>query len=93
MITLNAILKARAGKEEALYQKLTNVIEPSRRENGCVAYTLHRSLDDNSVFVFYETWKDNEALQAHIASPHFQAYRDATQDLVESREVYKLKKV
>ena len=93
MITINAILKAKTGKEEALYQELTKVITPSQQENGCVAYTLHRSLDDEAVFVFYETWEDNSALQAHITSPHYQAYRDATQNLVESREVYKLKKV
>ncbi|WP_242688912.1 putative quinol monooxygenase [Bacillus sp. Cs-700] len=93
MITINAILKAKLGQEKALYQELMKVIEPSQQENGCIDYTLHRSLEDDSVFVFYETWKDKEALQAHITSPHYQAYRDAIQDLVESREVYKLKKV
>ncbi|WP_226658842.1 putative quinol monooxygenase [Pseudalkalibacillus hwajinpoensis] len=93
MITINAILKAKAGKEKELYQELTKVIVPSQQENGCVAYTLHRSLEDDSVFVFYEMWEDKDALEAHITSPHYQAYRDATQDLIESREVYKLEKV
>ncbi|MYL28754.1 antibiotic biosynthesis monooxygenase [Halobacillus halophilus] len=93
MITINAFLTAKEGSEEELFHELKKVIEPSRNEAGCIDYVLHRSLDDSSVFVFYETWKDQEALQAHIDSDHYQAYREATQDLTSSREVHKLEKV
>ncbi|WP_226579880.1 putative quinol monooxygenase [Halobacillus litoralis] len=93
MITINAILKAKQGKEEELFTELKKVIEPSRAEDGCVDYVLHRSIDDDSVFLFYETWQDQEAFQSHIDSPHYQAYREATADLMESREVRKFQKV
>ncbi|MBN8237118.1 antibiotic biosynthesis monooxygenase [Halobacillus kuroshimensis] len=93
MITINAFLTAKEGREEELFNELKKVIEPSRKEAGCIDYVLHRSLDDASVFAFYETWKDQEALQMHIDSDHYQAYREATKDLTSSREVHKLEKV
>ncbi|WP_035531381.1 putative quinol monooxygenase [Halobacillus kuroshimensis] len=93
MITINAFLTAKEGREEELFNELRKVIEPSRKEAGCIDYVLHRSLDDASVFAFYETWKDQEALQMHIDSDHYQAYREATKDLTSSREVHKLEKV
>ncbi|WLR46418.1 putative quinol monooxygenase [Halobacillus litoralis] len=93
MITINAIIQAKQGQEDALFTELKKVVEPSRKETGCVEYTLHQSLDDEGTFVFYETWEDETALKAHVESGHYQAYREATAELTESRSVHKLRKV
>ncbi|MBX0358547.1 putative quinol monooxygenase [Halobacillus sp. Nhm2S1] len=93
MITINAIIKAKQGQEQALFEEMKKAVEPSQSEEGCMEYTLHRSLDDEGTFVFYETWKDETALKAHIESDHYQAYRKATADLTDSRAVHKLQKV
>jgi len=50
-IIINAILKAKCGKEEELKQALLDVVKPSRNEAGCVQYTLHESSDNNRVCV------------------------------------------
>lgn len=92
-IVINAILKAKEGKSEQLKDTLLKVIEPSRNEAGCIEYTLHTSLDDNNIFVFYEIWNDDEALQQHLQSPHYQAYRNSAGKLLESRDVYRLNKM
>ncbi|KUP09494.1 monooxygenase [Bacillus coahuilensis p1.1.43] len=92
-IVITAILKAKSGREDELFEALKEVIEPSRTEAGCLQYDLHRSTDDPSVFVFYERWKDEDAVQDHVASEHYQAYRERGEELVESREVYKLRLV
>ncbi|MBN9653502.1 antibiotic biosynthesis monooxygenase [Halobacillus sp. GSS1] len=93
MITINAIIKAKQGQEEALLAEMKKAVEPSRSEEGCIEYTLHRSLDDDGTFVFYETWENEAALKAHIDSEHYQAYREATAELTESRTVHKLQKL
>ncbi len=36
-------------------------------------------------------WKDEEALEYHIQSAHYQEYRNNITDLMSNREVYKLK--
>ncbi|MBM7705037.1 putative quinol monooxygenase [Metabacillus iocasae] len=92
-ITIMAVLQAKEGKEQELFDELQKVISPSRAEEGCIEYTLHQSMDDNGTFAFYETWKDEAALQAHIESTHYQTYRLAVEGLIEKREVHRLHKV
>ncbi|MDP4084503.1 MAG: putative quinol monooxygenase [Bacillota bacterium] len=91
-ITINAILKAKPGKEQLLREELVKVIQPSRAEKGCIEYTLHESLEDRGVFVFYETWKDEESLKFHTETDHYQEYRQNVSTLLDTREVYRLQK-
>ncbi|WP_137790513.1 putative quinol monooxygenase [Bacillus sp. E(2018)] len=89
-ITINAILKAREGKEELLRDELIKVVQASRNEEGCINYTLHESMENPSTFVFYENWRDEDALNSHIDSQHYKAYRKNIETLVQNREVYRL---
>lgn len=51
-----------------LYQEL---IALTRKEQGCLEYTLFIDESDNTHLVFVETWTDSAALKAHMASEHF----------------------
>ncbi|EPE62495.1 hypothetical protein L479_01121 [Exiguobacterium sp. S17] len=92
-ITITAILKAHPGKESELRQALDKVIPPSRQEEGCLAYVLHESIDAPFTFVFYEKYRDETALDHHINSSHYQAYRQAAEPLLAVRDVYRLREV
>lgn len=91
-IVITAILVPKEGLEEQLLQELQKVQTASRAEAGCIRYDLHQSLD-NSTFVLYEVWKDNEAVDSHIQSSHYQEYRANIADIVATREVHKLKTI
>jgi quinol monooxygenase YgiN len=91
-IVITAILKAKENMEDRLFAELVKVQEGSRAEAGCLHYDLHQSIEDGT-FVLHETWKDKDALDSHVASPHYQEYRTNTADLVSKREVYKLKAI
>lgn len=91
-IVITAILKAKENMEEQLLEELVKVQEGSRRESGCLNYDLHQSIEDGT-FVLHETWKDNDALESHVGSSHYQEYRTNTADLLSKREVYKLKAI
>ncbi|WP_145950183.1 putative quinol monooxygenase [Paenibacillus sp. Y412MC10] len=93
MVTICAILKAKPGNEQSLRDVLIKLIEPSRAESGCMDYTLHNSLEDKGTFVFYESWIDEEAVQAHIKTDHYQTYRQNAEGLLDTREVHRLKKI
>jgi len=43
----------------------------SRQEPGCLMYIGHQSSEDPRKFMFYEQYKDDAALEAHRATPHF----------------------
>jgi len=72
-LTVVAHVHAQPGKEDALRQALLALIEPTRKEEGCVQYDLHEENGKPGNFVFYENWTSQEALDLHMATPHFQA--------------------
>jgi quinol monooxygenase YgiN len=82
LLTVVAQMKAKAGKEEELRKLLLGLIEPTRKEQGCVQYDLHVHIDDPSRFVFYENWESKEDLDRHSAAPHMDAFRHAAAHLL-----------
>jgi quinol monooxygenase YgiN len=50
---------------------LRNLTEASRKEPGCVSYIPHEVGGDPSQIMIYEQYRDEAALDAHRASPHF----------------------
>jgi quinol monooxygenase YgiN len=45
--------------------------DASRTEPGCIGYDVARGVDDASVFVLHEVWRDRAALEEHYATEHF----------------------
>lgn len=87
---ITAILKPKEGLEEQLLLELKKVQKGSREEVGCIKYDVHQDVEDHT-FVLYEVWKDNEAVDNHIRSKHYQEYRENITNMVSTREVYRLK--
>ena len=72
-IILTAKVKAAPGQEAAVKEVLLALVEPTRKEPGCLCYNLHQSKSDPAEFMFYEQWADKEALDAHGKTPHMKA--------------------
>jgi quinol monooxygenase YgiN len=71
MVVLAVTWIAKVGREaevESIFSKLT---EASRQEPGCVTYQVHRHKTEPRRFFIYEQYKDDAALEAHRAAPHF----------------------
>jgi quinol monooxygenase YgiN len=66
-----AKIKAAAGKEKEMEKALLDMIPKVSEEEGTLVYTLHQDQNDPAVFLFYEKYKDTDALVAHSATPHF----------------------
>jgi quinol monooxygenase YgiN len=47
--------------------------EATRAEPGCLWFEWSRSLDDPTVYVLVEAFRDGEAASAHVTSDHFYA--------------------
>lgn len=58
---------------EALRGALTQLGEATRQESGCLAYDLFESAAAPGVFVTIERWTDQDALDAHMKTPHVAA--------------------
>jgi quinol monooxygenase YgiN len=46
----------------------------SRLEAGCISYIPHELAGDSTLVMIYEQYRDEAALEAHRASPHFHKY-------------------
>lgn len=69
-LTLIGRLKAKPGKESELRNALLNLVPLSRAEAGCINYDLHESLDEPGLFLLYENWTDQAALDLHFSFAH-----------------------
>ena len=71
------------GEEDAVKAALLAMVEPTRKEAGCLCYNLHQSTKDKTEFMFYEQWANQEALKAHGKTPHMNAMRQAIKGRME----------
>jgi quinol monooxygenase YgiN len=81
-VTVIAYHRAKPGKERALREALLAVCAPTRAEKGCLNYDLHVSPDDPGLLVFHENWESKADLDAHLSSPHIDAFRKVAPDLL-----------
>jgi quinol monooxygenase YgiN len=75
MITIIAKLKVKPGSEEAVKAAMKEAAQGVRaKEPGNLAYVPHQSQGDPTVFLFYEKYKDEEAIQVHRQQEHYKAF-------------------
>jgi quinol monooxygenase YgiN len=52
-------------------ESASELVETSRKENGCVSYELYQDINDPGVVTLIEEWKNKTALNEHINSGPF----------------------
>ena len=82
-VTIIARFRAKPGQQARLLQELARLPAPTRAEAGCISYDLHQSQSDPGLFVFYENWASQAALDAHFKTPHLQAILKLVPELAE----------
>ncbi len=71
MVVLAVVWMAKRGHEEEVAKIFSTLQEASRKEPGCLMYQVHRHRTEPRRFYIYEQYKDDGALEAHRAAPHF----------------------
>jgi quinol monooxygenase YgiN len=72
---------AKPGNEERLRKILNGMLSPTRAEDGCSFYRLFQAREPG-LFYFYELWRDEAALNAHVDSVHFKEMQMKLKDLL-----------
>jgi quinol monooxygenase YgiN len=70
MIVVTALLQVRPEATDSALPILETAITATHEEPGCIAYALHRDLEDPARFVIVEKWASPEALAEHGQTPH-----------------------
>ena len=83
-----ATLTAKPGKADALRRAMSDLLEPTRREKGCLSYTLHESLDNKNTFTMLEKFKNQEAFDSHSNEAYLLNFKNnILPELVESESI------
>jgi quinol monooxygenase YgiN len=86
-VTLAVILRPRDGQDLMLEAELRALIAPTRKEEGCLRYDLHRSVEGPGAFLLHEIWETREHHTAHTKTDHFLRWNARKDGLLASREV------
>ena len=90
MVTVTAKLKAKQGEEEKMESLLREVITKVSAEEGTLLYALHKTSSDPTQFLFYEQYKDMDALGVHSTTPHFKQMMTDLAPLLDGKPVIEL---
>src|ERR1700741_4865939 len=85
-VTLTVILRAREGQETLLEAELRALVGPSRKEEGCLRYDLHRCVDIPGARLGHEGWPSRDAHTEHVNTPHFLRWNARKDALLASRD-------
>jgi quinol monooxygenase YgiN len=85
-VTLMVILRAREGQETLLEAELRALVTPTRKEDGCLRFDLHRSVDTPGALLLHEVWATREAHTEHTHTAHFLRWNARKDALLAARE-------
>jgi quinol monooxygenase YgiN len=85
-VTLIVILRAREGQESLLEAELRALVAPTRREDGCLTYELHRGADVPGALLLHEVWASREHHKLHTQTQHFLRWNARKDALLTARD-------
>lgn len=68
-----AVIPVKDGFVDEVTAAMRAFVETTRTEDGCISYDLYESAAAAGTLVTVEVWRDQAALDAHMASPHMAA--------------------
>lgn len=99
MIHVIAVITARPGLRPVILEAVRDNLAAVRAESGCIEYgpatdlapALPAQTDYGpDTLVMIEKWESADALKAHAAAPHMQAYAARVKDCIASRVIHVL---
>ncbi|HLI76162.1 MAG TPA: putative quinol monooxygenase [Acidobacteriaceae bacterium] len=74
MISFTVRLRFRPEDREDVAGFLRELADASRKEPGCVSYIPHTIESEPDTVLIYEQYRDEAAVEAHRATPHFKRF-------------------
>ncbi|MBW7887064.1 MAG: antibiotic biosynthesis monooxygenase [Bacteroidetes bacterium] len=91
MITVH--FKAKKEFRNQLLELCRGMLEPSRKEEGCLSYTLYQDVTDENSFFFFEEWKDQSAIDRHVQTTHYKEFVPRFKKMIDGEDILKVRAV
>jgi quinol monooxygenase YgiN len=67
-------------KQRLLEELWSDAYGSERDEPGCLMFNIAQDDADPNVLHLFEVYRDDAAVEAHVATPHFRRFAEATKD-------------
>jgi quinol monooxygenase YgiN len=74
MITIVAKCQVKPETGDDIIKLALDLVTASRKEEGNISYDFYADVSDSHRFTFIEVWKDQEAINSHNKTAHFQNF-------------------
>ena len=77
-------------KEDGIQQFISlakEMVEKSNTESGCLVYQLYQEVGNQAGFIFYEKYKNQQAIESHNSSAHFRNFIVQISDLLAEKSI------
>ncbi|AMP98026.1 Antibiotic biosynthesis monooxygenase [Pedobacter cryoconitis] len=64
-IYLTVIVKAKPEHQQEVKNLLYKLPELSKKEDACIGYDVHQSIEDKNIFILNEKWESLDGLSLH----------------------------
>jgi len=92
-LTIIARIESKSKEIDLVKSEVSKLIEPTRKEKGCIQYDLHQDNERLEVFVFYESWESLELWQEHMESSHLKNFIKNTEGALAGLEISQMTRV
>ena len=89
MLILAGHLKTDPALVAELASVLRTLVEPTLKEDGCLAYHFAIDSAEEGTILVYERWRDADALNVHLAQPQIGAVLGGWADRIDTSGVRK----
>ena len=90
LIVVAGTVKVKPEKEQEFIDFSKTLIAPSRAESGAISYSFYKDETKENVFIFYEEWKNQAALDEHFQTPYFKKFVEKAPELLAEPPVIKV---
>src|SRR5919108_5265644 len=82
MLAMWVKVRVKPGERQRFLKAIeVDALGSERDEPGCVRFNVLQDAQDENVYYFYEVYRDQAALDAHRATPHYAVWRAAADTL------------
>jgi quinol monooxygenase YgiN len=71
MIIVRIKWRVRPEKEQEFKQTLLSMVEPTKKEPGCLSYTIYSNVENNHCYNLLAEWKNRKDLNRHLETARF----------------------
>jgi len=93
ILTIIARIEAKTESLDLVKSEVLKLIEPTRKEKGCIQYELHQDNEKPEIFIFFENWESQELWQIHMESSHLESFVKNTKEALADLTINQMSKI